>query len=117
MTPEQREQILKQLRRPGAKADILIERHLGHPNGAGGCRPYTQDVEVALTLLPDGVHFLLGRFAEGRLFWCDVGFRPQVQAWGETPAAAAAGAIFAYLTHPEVVGGAAGAHAPGRAGA
>src|SRR3990172_1787806 len=81
---------------------MLNERYLGNPAGADGCRPYTRDVEAALTLLPDGVHFLCGRFEEGKLFWCDVGFRPQVQAWGITPAAAIAGAIFAYATHPEV---------------
>jgi len=97
-----REKLLKQLRVPSRKADMLIERHLGNPSGEFGCRPYTSDVEAALTLLPTGVHFLCGRFEEGNLFWCDVGFQPQVQAWGETMAAAIAGAIFAYLTHPEV---------------
>jgi hypothetical protein len=97
-----REKVLKGLRRPGAKADMLIERYLGYPGGEQGCRPYTRDVEVAFTLLPEGVHFLCGRFEEGKLFWCDVGFRPQVQAWGETMAAAVACAVFAYLTHPEV---------------
>ncbi|OGI45448.1 MAG: hypothetical protein A2151_04745 [Candidatus Muproteobacteria bacterium RBG_16_65_34] len=102
MKAEFREKILKQLRRPSRKADMLIERHLGNPGGAAGCRPYTSDVESALALLPEGVHFLCGRFEEGKLFWCDVGFRPQVQAWGETMAAAVAGAIFAYATHPEV---------------
>ena len=101
MTPEFRERILKQLRQPCPRADMLIERHLGAPGGADGCRPYTRDVETALTLLPEAVHILCGRFEDGRLFWCDVGFRPQVQAWGETMAAAIAGAIFAYLTHPE----------------
>lgn len=101
MNTEFREKILRQLRRPSRKADMLIERHLGNPAGGEGCRPYTQDVEAALTLLPDGVHFLCGRFEEGTLFWCDVGFRPQVQAWGATMAAAIAGATFAYLTHPE----------------
>ncbi len=101
MSPEFRQQILVQLRKPGNRADMLIERYLGFPAGAGGCRPYTRDVGAALTLLPDGVHFLCGRFEEGRLFWCDVGFRPQVQAWGETMASAIAGAVFAYLTHPD----------------
>lgn len=102
MTPEFREEVIRQLRHPGPRADMLIERYLGHPNGYGGCGLYTQDIEAALTLLPAGVHFLCGRFEEGSLFWCDVGFRPQVQAWGETMAAAVAGAIFVYLTHPEV---------------
>ncbi len=102
MTPEFREEVIRQLRQPGPRADMLIERYLGHPNGDCGCRGYTQDVEAALTLLPKDVHFLCGRFEEGSLFWCDVGFRPQVQAWGETMAAAVAGAVFAYLTHPDV---------------
>lgn len=102
MQPEHRERILKALRTPGRKADMLIERYLGFPNGAGGCRPYTQSVEVALTLLPPNTHFLCGRSEEATLFWCDVGFRPQVQAWGETLAAAVAGAIFAFRTHPDV---------------
>ncbi len=102
MKPDFREKLLKQLRVPSRKADMLIERHLDNPAGELGCMPYTSDVEVAMTLLPAGVHFLCGCFEEGRLFWCDVGFRPQVQAWGETMAAAIAGAIFAYLTHPEV---------------
>jgi hypothetical protein len=101
MTPEFRDELLRQLRQPGPKADMLIERYLGHPGGAAGSRPYTRRVEAALTLLPQGVHFLCGRFEEGRLFWCDVGVRPQVQAWGETLACALAGAIFAYLTHPD----------------
>jgi len=101
MKTEHREIILKQLRHPGRKADMLIERHLGFPNGTDGCRPYTQDVEVALSLLPPGVFFHCGRFEEGGMFWCDVGFRPQVQGWGDNLAAAVAGAIFAYLTHPD----------------
>lgn len=102
MNTEFREKLLTQLRQPGRKADMLIERNLGNPAGTGGCRPYTQDVEAALTLLPEGVHFLCGRFEEGKLFWCDVGFRPQVQAWGSTMASAIAGAVFAYLTHPDM---------------
>lgn len=102
MTPELRQQILLQLRQPGHKADMLIECYLDFPAGVHGCRRYTRDVDAALTLLPKGAHFLCGRFEESRLFWCDVGFRPQVQAWGETMASAIAGAIFAYLTHPEV---------------
>lgn len=102
MNPEFREKLLTELRQPSPKADMLIERYLGHPQGADGCKPYTHDVEVALTLLPKGIHFLCGRFEEGQLFWCDVGFRPQVQAWGETMACAISGAIFAYLTHPDV---------------
>lgn len=102
MTPEFREEILQQLRRPGTKADMLIERYIGCPTNADGARAYTRDVEAALTLLPEGVHFLCGRFDEGKFYWCDVGFRPQVQAWGETLACAIAGAIFAYLTHPDV---------------
>ena len=101
MNTEFRERLLKQLREPNPKADMLIERYLGNPTGTTGCRPYTQDVEVALTLLPEGAHFLCGRFEEGKLFWCDVGFRPQVQAWGSTMASAIAGAIFAYRTHPD----------------
>ncbi len=101
MNTEFREKLLTQLRQPGRKADMLIERYLGNPAGADGCRPYTQDVEAALALLPEGVHFLCGRFEEGKLFWCDVGFRPQVQAWGSTMASAIAGAVFAYLTHPD----------------
>jgi hypothetical protein len=101
MTPEFREDVLRQLRAPGAQADRLIERFLG-PAPAGGARRYTRDVEAALTLLPGGLRFLCGRSEEGRLFWCDVGFRPQVQAWGETLACAIAGAIFAYRTHPEL---------------
>ncbi len=102
MKAEHREIIIKQLRHPSCKADMLIERHLGFPNGPEGCRPYTQDVEAALTLLPPGVFFHCGRFEEGGMFWCDVGFRPQVQGWGDNLAAAMAGAIFAYLTHPDV---------------
>jgi hypothetical protein len=101
MNTEFREKLLTQLRQPGPQADMLIERYLGNPGGANGCRPYTRDVEAALTLLPEGVHFLSGRFEEGKLFWCDVGFRPQVQAWGPTLACAIAGAVFAYLTHPD----------------
>lgn len=101
MNTEFREKLLTQLRQPGRKADMLIERYLGNPAGPDGCRPYTQDVEAALALLPGGVHFLCGRFEEGQLFWCDVGFRPQVQAWGSTMASAIAGAVFAYLTHPD----------------
>jgi hypothetical protein len=101
MKPEFREKILKQLRQPGRRADMLIERYLGHPGGPSGSRAYSSDVEAALTLLPEGVHFLCGRFEEGKLFWCDVGFRPQVQAWGETMAAAIAGAVFAYATYPD----------------
>jgi hypothetical protein len=107
MNPDFRERLLKQLRRPGRRADMLIERYLGHPGGARGCRSYTQEVEVALGLLPPGEHFLCGRSSESRLFWCDVGFRPQVQAWGESLAAAIAGAAFAYRTHPEVTAAAA----------
>ncbi len=102
MNCEHREVILKELRRAGQKADMLIECHLEFPNGTEGSRPYTQNVETALSLLPEGVFFHCGRFDEGNMFWCDVGFRPQVQAWGDTLAAAIAGAIFAYLTHPEV---------------
>ncbi len=114
MKPDLRERVLKELRCPGRKADMLIERYLGNPGGERGCRPYTRDAEAALALLPEGVHFLCGRFEEGKLFWCDVGFRPQVQAWGETLAAAVAGAIFAYRTHPEVLAGAGRARNRGR---
>ncbi len=102
MKAEHRETIIKQLRHPGCKADMLIERHLGFPNGANGCKPYTQDVEAALSLLPRAVFFHCGRFEEGGMYWCDVGFRPQVQGWGDNLAAAVAGAIFAYLTYPDV---------------
>ncbi len=102
MQPDLRERIIKALRTPGRKADMLIERYLGFPNGEGGCLPYTESVETALTLLPANTHFLCGRSEEGMLFWCDVGFRPQVQAWGETLAAAVAGAVFAYRTHPDI---------------
>jgi len=102
MNPQLREKLLPQLRAPSHRADMLIERYLGNPGGADGCLPYTSSVEAAMTLLPAGVHFLCGRFEEGKLFWCDVGFRPQVQAWGETLAAALAGAVFAYRTHPGV---------------
>jgi hypothetical protein len=100
MSPELRDNISRRLRKPGHKADMLIEHYLGSPAGAHGTQPYTHDVNTALSLLPNGVHFLCGRFEQGRLFWCDVGVRPQVQAWGETMAAAIAGAIFAYRTHP-----------------
>ena len=102
MSPELREKVRLRLRKPGHTADMLIEHYLGRPAGADGSQPYTRDVNAALTLLPNGVHFLCGRFEEGRLFWCDVGFRPQVQAWGETMASTIAGAIFAYRTHPNV---------------
>ncbi|MDA8363080.1 MAG: hypothetical protein M0Z84_04515 [Gammaproteobacteria bacterium] len=98
----QRQAILDALRHPGPKADLLIAQHLGLSDSGQDCKPYTQDVETALSLLPPGVYFHCGRFAEGALFWCDVGNRPQVQAWGETLAAAMAGGIFAYLTHPEL---------------
>lgn len=101
MSPELREEILRQLRKPGPRADMLIERYLGHPAGSRGCRPYTREISEAFTLLPKNVHFVCGRFEEGDLFWCDVGSCPQVQAWGETMASAIAGAVFAYLTHPE----------------
>lgn len=103
MSPEFREEILCQLRRPGAKADMLIERYLGNPNGEQGCMPYTRDVQAALRLLPPGLHFICGRFSEGTLFWCDLGMCPQVQAWGETLACAISGAAFAYRTHPNLV--------------
>ena len=98
-----REQIIEQLRRPGPDADRLIDHYLAQ--AVGECRQqdcsYTSDVECALALLPDGVFFLCGRFEDGGHFWCDVGFRPKVQAWGESLASAIAGAIFAYCTHPE----------------
>lgn len=101
MSPEFREEILRQLRKPGPRADLLIERYLGRPTGPGGCKPYTREVEEAVALMPKNVHFVCGRFEEGNLFWCDVGTCPQVQAWGETMACAIAGAVFAYLTHPD----------------
>lgn len=96
-----RERLLAQLRQPGVEADRLIHEFLGHSAPESKLPPYTREVEVAMTLLPRGVHFLCGRFEEGTLFWCDVGFRPQVQAWGENLAAAIAGAAVAYLTHPD----------------
>lgn len=102
MNPQLREKLLPQLRVPSNKADMLIERYLGGPGAVEGCKPYTSNVDAALTLLPPGVHFLCGRSEESELFWCDVGFSPQVQAWGETLAAAVAGAAFAYRTHPAV---------------
>jgi hypothetical protein len=114
MDPEFRQQILRELRAPSGRADMLIERHLREPGAAAGRHPYTSDVEAALTLLPSGVHILCGRFEGGTLFWCDVGFRPQAQAWGETMAAAIAGAVFAYLTHPELDASVSG-HTPGNA--
>lgn len=97
-----REKIIERLRRPSPHADMLIEEHLGQPSGNNGCQPYTRDVETALKLVPKNQHILCGRFHEGEMFWCDVGFRPQVQAWGENMASAIAGAAFAYRTHPEV---------------
>jgi hypothetical protein len=103
MKLEQRESLLAKLRHPGPAADMLIEHYLGHPNGTEGCRPYTQQVEAAMSLLPEGLHFLCGRSGESELFWCDIGYRPQVQAWGETMAAAIASAVFAYHTHPDVM--------------
>lgn len=107
MNPDQRQRIILDLRTAGQKADMLIENYLGRPGGASGCKPYTRDTEAALSLLPTNTHFLCGRFEGGTLFWCDVGFRPQVQGWGDTLAAAIAGAIFAYRTHPDVLSGAA----------
>ncbi len=44
---------------------MLIERYLGFPNSAKRCRPYAQNMETALSLLPPGVFFHCGRFAEG----------------------------------------------------
>lgn len=102
MEPAHRERIIKALRCPGRRADMLIEHYLGFPNRERGCLPYTSSVEAALSLMPPNTHFLCGRSEEAKLFWCDVGFRPQVQAWGETLAAALAGAVFAYRTHPDV---------------
>lgn len=102
MTPTNRENIIKKLQQPSPHADMLIEAHLDHPSGDDGCQPYTQVVEAALQLVPENQHILCGRFQEGKLFWCDVGFRPQVQAWGENMASAIAGAAFAYHTYPEV---------------
>ena len=100
---QQREHILKQLRQPGPAADRLIYQHLGLGGTmAHNLPPYTSDVETALKLLPQGQFFLCGRSEDSEYFWCDVGFRPKVQAWGTSLAAAVAGAIFAYLTHPEV---------------
>ncbi|MDH3469153.1 MAG: hypothetical protein OES26_25275 [Gammaproteobacteria bacterium] len=100
LTPKEREEILRILTKPGTCADSLIHTYLGteasHPR-----RRYTTDVDEALSLVPNGVHFLAGRFEGGRLFWCDVGYRPQVQAWGENLASAIASAAFAYLTHPD----------------
>jgi hypothetical protein len=39
MQPELRERIIKALRSPGRKADMLIERYLGFPNGEGAVCP------------------------------------------------------------------------------
>lgn len=103
MKPEHREAVLRALRRPGPHGDSLIERILGGPGGAGACPPYTRDVAAAMSLLPRGVHFLCGRLEGTERYWCDVGFRPQVQAWGESLACAIAGAVFAYRTHPDVI--------------
>lgn len=104
LTTEQREQIIEKLRYPGPEADRLIDEYLGHGIDESSRRdcPYTSSVECALQLLPEGVFFLCGRFEEGDRYWCDVGFHPKVQAWGESLAAAVAGAIFAYCTHPEL---------------
>lgn len=102
MTPTIRKKIIKRLRRPSPHGDMLIEQRLGQPSGDNRCQPYTRDVEVALKLVPENQHILCGRFYEGEMFWCDVGFRPQVQAWGENIASAIAGAAFAYRPHPEV---------------
>lgn len=110
LAPEARERLLGQLRQPGVEADRLIHEFLGLSARDSNLPPYTQEVEAAMTLLPGGVHFLCGRFEEGTLFWCDIGFRPQVQAWGENLAAAIAGAAVAWLTHPDT---AAGNTAPG----
>lgn len=105
MSPEHRDAVLRQLRHPSMRGDMLIERFLGHPGGAGGCLPYTRDVAAAMSLLPKGVHFLCGRFEGSERYWCDVGWRPQVQAWGDSLACAIAGAVFAYRTHPDVLAG------------
>ena len=101
LAPDARERLLAQLRQPGVEADRLVHEFLGRSDRDSNLPPYTREVEAAMTLLPRGVHFLCGRFEEGTLFWCDVGFRPQVQAWGENLAAAIAGAAVAYLTHPD----------------
>ena len=100
LTQKEREEVLRILNTPGARSDSLIHTYL-FGDESRPCRRYTTDVEEALSLLPEGVHFLTGRFEDGKLFWCDVGFRPQVQAWGENLAAAIASAAFAYLTHPD----------------
>lgn len=100
LSRQEREEVLRHLSTPGIHADCLIHKYLA-ADGTRPCRRYTTNVEEALSLVPDGVHFLAGRFEGGTLFWCDVGFRPQVQAWGETLASAIASAAFAYLTHPD----------------
>ena len=100
LSQKEREDVLRILSTPGTRSDSLIHTYLV-ADELQPCRRYTTDVEEALSLLPDGVHFLAGRFEGGTLFWCDVGFRPQVQAWGENLASAIASAAFAYLTHPD----------------
>ena len=79
MTPKVRDDVLERLRQPGLEADMLIEAHLNHPGEESGCRSYTSNVEDALQLVPSSEHILCGRFHAGKMFWCDVGFRPQVQ--------------------------------------
>jgi len=73
-------------RRVGSRNDELVT-FVSHTELCTDCRTST---------------FGGGRFEEGRSFWCDVGVRPQVQAWGETIASAIAGVIFAYRTHPNL---------------
>ena len=97
--------LLQQLRTPCLKSYMLIERYLGFPGDENGCRPYTRDIDAALGLIPPGVPFVCGRGGDGSMFWCDVGFRPRVQAWGESLPCAIAAAAFAYRMHPVVVAG------------
>ncbi len=98
-TEQFRADAMKKLRSPGSNSDRLLVAVLDR---AVEGRCYTTCVEDAMTLVPRGVHFLLGRFENSEWYWCDIGVRPQVQGWGRTPAAAVASAAFGYLTHPGV---------------
>jgi len=98
LNAEAREDVLRQLETPGPASDALITDLLD----LGEERAYSSDTDVAMTLVPESVHFLTGRPKGSPWFWCDIGYRPQVQAWGKTIAAAIAAAAVAYRTHPKV---------------